>query len=127
VRSWRRSGGWPAEKNSGAAARSTPAAAGNLDRRHLSPEEREQTRAARKERVADGKRQGKSERQMAGEEGVSKSQVDRDLEELSTVPDGTVDDESHPDTEPSTEPAAGYVIGKDGRKRSAAVAFHSVV
>ncbi|HYT87218.1 MAG TPA: hypothetical protein VEL76_00730 [Gemmataceae bacterium] len=51
----------------------------NLDRRHLTSEEREQARAERKEREVQGRQEGKSTRQIAEEEGVSHQQVVRDL------------------------------------------------
>lgn len=80
----------------------------NDARRHEDPEAIRQRRRERIERVAEKRREGKSIRTIAEEEEVSKSQIERDLEEAkSTVPPGTV------------EPESGTVIGKDGKERPA--------
>ena len=78
----------------------------NLDRRHLSPQELEQRRRARVERVAELRRQGMSQRAIAGEVGVSQSQVKRDLEVAVASGD-------------STEPPGGQITTNDGKKRDA--------
>jgi hypothetical protein len=80
----------------------------NEDRRQMDAETIRRLKAARVERVAASRRKGKSIRTIAEEEGVSKSQVERDLQAAkSTVPGGTV------------EPPKGKVRGKDGKARSA--------
>lgn len=78
----------------------------NLHRRHLTPEQLEEEREKRIARIVELRQQGESLRAIAEAEGVSKSQVERDLE-ASTVPGGTV------------EPKGGKVTGKDGRTRTA--------
>jgi hypothetical protein len=80
----------------------------NEERRHLSPEWLKARRDERVGRVAEKRKEGKSLRTIAEEEGVSKSQIERDLDEAkSTVPGGTV------------EPADGKVKGRDGKERPA--------
>ena len=74
----------------------------HLGRRNLTPKKQEERRKARVERVAEKRSEGKSIRTIAEEEGVSKSQVERDL---STVPGGTVEPKK--------------VKGKDGKTRPA--------
>ena len=72
----------------------------NLHRRHLTPEQQKERRAARVQRVAEKRAEGKSIRAIAAEEGVSKSQVVADLGEVST---------------PCT-PAPAKIEGKDGKQ-----------
>jgi ParB-like chromosome segregation protein Spo0J len=80
----------------------------NEDRRQMDPATIKRLKAARVERVAAARREGKSIRTIAEEAGVSKSQVERDLQEAkSTVPGGTV------------ELPKGKVKGKDGKARPA--------
>ena len=79
----------------------------NADRRQLTAKEREQLAQERRERIAERREAGESLRTIAEKEGVSVVQVQRDLENLSTVPGGTV------------EPKDGKVTGKDGRTRRA--------
>lgn len=74
----------------------------NFDRRQMSAGEVERERRARIDRVAERRKQGESLRAIAEAEGVSKTQIDRDLTE-STVPPGTV----------------VTVTGLDGKKRPA--------
>lgn len=69
-------------------------------RRHDTPEDQKAARQARVERIAKKRQQGKSARVIAGEEGVSESQVRRDL---SGAPGG------------APEPEGGKVKGKDGK------------
>jgi hypothetical protein len=76
------------------------------DRRHITQEEREQARAERVERVAKKRREGKSTRQIAEDEGVSHVQVFRDVKEA-TVTGVTV------------EPPHDKIIGKDKKVRPA--------
>lgn len=52
----------------------------NLDRRHLTPEERARLVEARRQRVQKGRCQGKSLRTLADEEGVSHEQIRKDLQ-----------------------------------------------
>jgi hypothetical protein len=87
----------------------------NDARRQLTPADRKEAlknaEALRKERIArvgEARRKGKSIRTIAAKEGVSKTQVERDLAEASTVPGGTV------------EPDSGKVKGRDGKERRAA-------
>jgi ParB-like chromosome segregation protein Spo0J len=79
----------------------------NADRRHMSPETIKRLKAKRVKRVAAGRRQGKSTRQIAEEEGISQSQVVADLK--TATEQGC-----------SVEPQEGKVSGKDGKKRRAA-------
>ncbi|MDY3554796.1 hypothetical protein R5W24_003925 [Gemmata sp. JC717] len=51
----------------------------NVDRRHLTPEERQAVRASRVERVRAARDDGRSLREIARAEGVSPTQVARDL------------------------------------------------
>jgi hypothetical protein len=51
----------------------------NITRRHLAPEEREKLIAARRDRVHKARQTGKSTRQIAEDEGVSQTQVMKDL------------------------------------------------
>ena len=82
--------------------------AANEERRHLGVEWLQRRREERRDRAAAARQQGKSLRTIAEEEGVSESQIRRDLEEAkSTAPPGAV------------EPPEGKVTGKDGRTRTA--------
>ncbi len=73
----------------------------NEERRHLTLDELQTKRGKRLARVKAGREAGKSIRALASEEGVSKSQIERDIDETdATVPGGTVE-------------------GKDGRTRTA--------
>ena len=78
----------------------------NIHRRHLTPEQQQERRQKRVERVAAARAAGMSLRDIAEQEGVSVSQIQRDLENP-TVPGGTV------------EPESGKTQGKDGKRRSA--------
>jgi hypothetical protein len=83
----------------------------NVYRRHLSAAERDKLKKDRKARVKEARRQGKSLRSIAEQEGVSKSQVANDLAdsyELSTS--GQLEEVSPPN---------GKVVGKDGKPRPA--------
>lgn len=53
----------------------------NADRRHLDIEDLKLLRAQRIERVVQGRKEGKSLRTLASEEGISKTQIKYDLEE----------------------------------------------
>lgn len=77
----------------------------NDERRHETSAER----AERIERIAARRKGGESTRKIADEEGVSQSQVMRDLDDANSgePPHG------------SPEPAAGKVTGKDGKKYKA--------
>lgn len=75
-------------------------------RKHFSQDYMERKRHLRIERVARMRAEGKSTRVIAEEEGVSKSQVERDLK-ASGVPGG------------DTCPPNGTVTGKDGKEYSA--------
>lgn len=77
----------------------------NEERRHLATEWLHLRRQERIHRVAEARSGGESLRTIAESEGISVAQVSRDLEEVSTVPGGTV------------EPEDGKITGKDGRKR----------
>jgi hypothetical protein len=78
----------------------------NEERRHLAPQWLEQRRRDRVDRVAEARREGKSTRVIAAEEGVSQGQVMRDLAAATESGD-------------SVEPPNGQVVGKDKKKRSA--------
>lgn len=78
----------------------------NYHRRHLTTEEQQRHRADRIERVATGRREGKSLRELAEEEGVSQPQILRDLKRAT-------------DTGVSVDPPSGKVVGKDGKERPA--------
>jgi transposase-like protein len=78
----------------------------NEHRRHDTQDEQRRLRSERLERVAEARRQGRSVRQIAEQEGVSPGQVHRDIEE-STVSGETV------------EPEDNTVTGKDNKKRPA--------
>ncbi len=58
----------------------------NLDRRHLGPRELEEARTARIGRVKEKRKEGKSTRKIAEEEGVSQKQVRNDIKEASEYP-----------------------------------------
>jgi ParB-like chromosome segregation protein Spo0J len=73
----------------------------NEHRRHLTPEQRQELARLRAERVAAGKRQGKSNRQLAEEEKVSEAQVRKDLKKSG----------AH-----RCAPDSGKVTGRDGKK-----------
>jgi hypothetical protein len=60
----------------------------NEHRRHLSPEFLARKAQERRERVRDGRRRGESLRALAGREGVSVSQVQRDLGDRQGAPPG---------------------------------------
>jgi ParB-like chromosome segregation protein Spo0J len=79
----------------------------NVYRRLLSAKEFQELRHGRIQRVAEGRRQGKSIRTLAEEEEVSPGQVQRDLD-AATVSGETV------------EPKGGKVTGRDGKDRPAA-------
>jgi hypothetical protein len=79
----------------------------NSDRRQMSPETIKRLKAERVKRVAAARRQGKSTREIAAEEGISQSQVVADLK--AATEQGC-----------SVEPQDGRVKGKDGKKRPAA-------
>lgn len=70
------------------------------NRRHESEETRRRRVEARRQRVASSRRHGKSIRTIAEEESVSKTTIERDIEEIgATVPGGTVegkDGKEHP-------------------------------
>lgn len=77
----------------------------NDHRRHESEQAKEKRLAARRERVAALREEGKSIREIADEEDVSKTTIERDIEEISSgVPGGT------------PEPESGKVTGKDGKE-----------
>lgn len=78
----------------------------NAHRRQMTVEEMSERRSARVERVVEARREGKSTRQIASDEGVSQPQVLRDLNV------GT-------DTGVSVEPKDGKVKSKDGKERPA--------
>lgn len=80
----------------------------NEERRHLAQEWLQRRRQERLQRVTEARQEGQSLRTIAEKEGVSESQVRRDIEEVkSTAPPGAV------------EPKEGTVTGKDGRTRTA--------
>lgn len=80
----------------------------NLDRRHLGSAALHALRLQRTERVAELRRNGESLRAIATKEGVSTSQVQRDLQEAG-APGGAPD------------PPNGQVKGKDGKKYAAKI------
>ena len=75
-------------------------------RRHETQEAAEQRIAARRERVAEARREGQSTRTIAEEEDVSHTTVLRDLEEATG-------------TGVPVEPPDGKITGKDGKERPA--------
>jgi hypothetical protein len=101
----------------------------NVNRRQLSPEDRERMRAERIEQVAEDKRQGKSTRQIAEDRGISQTQVRLDLKEAgeqSCSPDSKVtgrDGKTYPATRPAprepeqprltASPVAGRLVPAD--------------
>jgi hypothetical protein len=96
----------------------------NVFRRHISASERNRLTKERKERVKQARRQGKSLRSIAEQEGVSKSQVANDLADSdevstgghldeSTVPDGTIAPEAVVPI--ITDAPAPKVTGRDGK------------
>jgi ParB-like chromosome segregation protein Spo0J len=94
----------------------------NLDRRHLSPEERAKLVGERRQRVKKARLAGKSLRAIAGEEGISHVQVKKDLESDAGVNQLTLaQNGSKPsvvDTSESIAPAPVTVKGRDGRRYS---------
>lgn len=89
----------------------------NLHRRHLTVEQQQAKRRARVERVATSRTGGKSIRTIAEEERVSKSQIERDLEEAGQVsPPGTPDLEASGETPVSPAPDDSTVKGRDGKE-----------
>ena len=79
----------------------------NEHRRHLTPEWLTEHRRLRISRVAEKRREGKSQRQIAEEEGVSRAQVVSDLEHATGQGGCPV------------EPEGGKVTGRDNRTRTA--------
>jgi hypothetical protein len=78
----------------------------NDRRRHEDAETTRKRAEARRQRVAELRRQGQSLPAIAAREDVSVAQVQRDLDKVgSTLPGGKV------------EPQSGQVTGRDGRKR----------
>jgi hypothetical protein len=77
----------------------------NEIRRHEEPEVLANRRYERRMRIAEKKKEGKSDRQIAKEEGISQSQVQRDLKKASQLPPPG-----------STEPDSETVTGTDGKK-----------
>lgn len=82
----------------------------NHERRHLSQEQLMKNRQERLKRIAEARASGKSERQIAEEEGVSKTQVHDDLEEINST--------GHPRPVHDVK-QVDKVVGKDGKVRSA--------
>jgi hypothetical protein len=80
----------------------------NDDRRHEEEEVVRRRRQERINRVAELRKQGKSQRQIAEDEGISRTQVQEDLKAASTGQGGW-----------PVEPEDGKVTGKDGRTRRA--------
>lgn len=78
----------------------------NLHRRHLDVAQQKKLRAARVERIARKRQQGRSLRVIAGEEGVSEAQVRADLK--AATAQGC-----------AVEPENGKVTGQDQRERPA--------
>lgn len=79
----------------------------NEERRHLTREWLDQRRKERIERVTQRRQEGASTRQIAAEEGVTQTQVLRDLKTATETRDVSV------------EPPDGKVTGRDGKKRDA--------
>jgi hypothetical protein len=79
----------------------------NYARRQLTVDQKRVKRTARIERVVEARQEGKSEREIAEDLGVSKTQVHRDLETAATGPGGPV------------ETPDGKVTGQDGRQQPA--------
>ncbi len=88
----------------------------NEHRRHLTPEWITAKRKERISRVAEKKTEGKSNRAIAQEEGVSEGQVRRDLEEASGASGGDAPGMPTPDVSGIPN---GKVTGKDGKKYDA--------
>ncbi len=100
----------------------------NEERRHLTEAELTDKRQERLKRVAEKREEGKSLRAISEDEGVSVSQVKRDLEDaeqdqsqITQIPTnctggGTVE---VPKTQGKVQPLDGKVTGKDGRTRTA--------
>jgi hypothetical protein len=78
----------------------------NDRRRHEDAETMRKRAQARRERVAAARAAGQSTRAIAEQQGVSQTQVQRDLKEA-TEPGGSV------------EPPGGKITGKDGKRRKA--------
>jgi hypothetical protein len=78
----------------------------NLDRRHLTEEEQERARAQRLDRVATKRREGKSTRTIAKEEGISQSQVVKDLRSAGEHRCSPGDDQEQGDLFTSSAPVA---------------------
>lgn len=78
----------------------------NVDRRQLTVAQQQEYRQDRIQRVADQRAEGKSIRTIAEEEGISKSQVEKDLK---AAEDKGLD----------TKPTNGKVLGADGRTQPA--------
>jgi hypothetical protein len=76
----------------------------NVDRRHISPEERTKARAERMKRVHDKVEAGQSRREVAKEEGISESQVRLDLDDYE-------DSSAHPPCAAQQEQAAPSDLG----------------
>lgn len=92
-------------------------------RRHESQAEAEQRIKVRRERIRDAREKGKSTRAIAADEGISKSQVQRDLadiiDESSGVPRGTPDNAKSAKSEQkkvkNTPKPPSKVTGLDGK------------
>jgi ParB-like chromosome segregation protein Spo0J len=79
----------------------------NEQRKHFPPEVLRALRQARIEREGAARRDGQSLRAIAESEGISETQVRRDLDTAATAPGGAV------------EPEDGKVTGRDGKQRPA--------
>jgi hypothetical protein len=79
----------------------------NEQRKHFPPEVLHALRQARIEREGASRRNGQSLRAIAESEGISETQVRRDLDTSATAPGGAVD------------PPNGKVTGRDGKQRPA--------
>jgi len=86
----------------------------NDHRRHETPDQAMKRAEARRERVAAARQEGKSIRTIAADEGVSKSQVERDLGSTAvTVPGGTVTGQDGR-RQPAAKPQADYGDAYEG-------------
>lgn len=97
-------------------------------RRHETPQQAERRIAARRQRVADARAEGKSLRAIAETEGIDPKQVRRDLESVEkasgvdmSTPDPTEPESDQPPAPPEAKPAAKpkteppTVTGRDGK------------
>ncbi len=107
----------------------------NLDRRHLGPRELEEAKAARVGRVVEKRRQGKSTRKIAEEEGVDQATVVRDLQHATDadasgadLPEMTTgcDGREYPAKRPEPKPEPIIPLGAREKSKAIDLAYEAI-